>query len=128
MGPHDRLRCFHASYSLAIALVKSTEKWPKREIFGLSAQARRASTSIPINIAEGSAKRGRKELVRYLDIALGSLAEVEIILRMARDLDFVPAGEVDNLESLRKEAARQCWTLYKVTQSGSGRPSSPPTA
>ena len=128
MNPHDRLRCFHASYDLAIAVVKSTENWPKREMFGLSAQARRAATSIPINIAEGAAKRGRKEFVRYLDIALGSLAEVNVILRMARDLDFMPPGEITKLESMRKDLAKQVWKLYKVTQAGNGRPSAPPTA
>ena len=128
MGPHDRLKCFHASYSLAIAVVKSTEKWPKREMFGLSSQARRACTSIPLNIAEGAAKRGRKEFVRYLDIALGSLAEVEIILRMARDLDFIPPHEAQSLENDRKETARLVWSLYKATQTGVGRPSLPVTA
>jgi four helix bundle protein len=122
MGPHDHLKCFHASYALAIAVIKSTEKWPKREVFGLSAQARRATTSIPLNIAEGSAKRGRKELVRYLDIALGSLAEIEIILRMARDLKFIPGDEVDSLENLRKEAAKLVWGFYRTTRSGMGRP------
>jgi four helix bundle protein len=122
MGPHDRLKCFHASYRLAIAVFKSTDNWPKREMFGLSAQARRAATSIPLNIAEGSAKRGRRELVRYLDIALGSLAEVEIILRMARDLEFIPGDEVDSLENLRKEAAKLVWGFYRKTKTGKGRP------
>jgi four helix bundle protein len=96
-------------------------------MFGLSAQARRASTSVPINIAEGAAKRGRKEFVRYLDIALGSLAEVEIILRFARDLEFITPTEVASLETLRKEAARQVWKLYRVTQAGLGRPQLLPT-
>lgn len=128
MGPHDRLKCFHASYALAIAVVKSTERWPKHEMFGLSAQARRASTSIPLNIAEGSAKRGRKELVRYLDIALGSLAEVEIILRMAKDLEFAPEDDISSLENMRKETGKLLWRFYKVTQAGMGRPTAPQTA
>jgi four helix bundle protein len=128
MGPHDRLKCFHASYAFAIAVVKSTENWPKREMFGLSAQARRASTSISLNIAEGAAKRGRKELVRYLDIALGSVAEVEIILRMARDLEFAPEEEIEALEKLRNEAGKLVWRFYKTTQTGKGRPSAPATA
>jgi four helix bundle protein len=67
-------------------------------------------------------KRGSKELVRYLDIALGSLAEVEIILRMAKDLEFLPSQDIDQLESLRKDAAKLIWGFYKTTQSGKGRP------
>jgi hypothetical protein len=66
--------------------------------------------------------------VRYLDIALGSLAEINVILRMVRDLDFIPPGEMTALEARRKETARQVWRLYQVTQAGNGRPSAPRTA
>ena len=127
MAPHEELDCWHASYAMAIAVVKSTAAWPKHEMFGLSAQARRASTSVPINIAEGAAKRGRREFVRYLDIALGSLAEIEVILRMAYDLGYLSSSDVGELETRRKRAAKMVWKLYKVTQSGAGRPPLPPT-
>jgi four helix bundle protein len=91
-------------------------------MFGMAAQARRAATSVPINIAEGAAKRGRKELVRYLDIALGSLAELNVILRLACELDYMPDGETSELEELRQSAAKQVTRLYQVTRAGLGRP------
>jgi hypothetical protein len=71
MAPFDRLTAFQKSYELGLAVLKSTEKWPKQHQFGIAAQARRASTSVSINIAEGSCKRGRAEFRRYLDISWG---------------------------------------------------------
>jgi four helix bundle protein len=83
---------------------------------------RRASTSVSINIAEGFAKRGGKELRRYLDISLGSLAETEVLLRFARDRAFISIQEWTRLENSRAEAARLTWGLYEATVSGRGRP------
>ncbi len=122
MGTHANLLAFQVGYEFGLAVIRSTERWPKREMFGLSAQARRASTSISINIAEGVAKRGRRELRRYLDISLGSLAEVEVIISFARDLNFVSAVEAQELEHLRTRAAQLTWRLYESTRDGRGRP------
>lgn len=122
MATHDRLEAFKKSYAFGLAVLDSTEHWPKREMFGLAAQIRRASTSISINIAEGFAKRGGRELRRYLDIALGSLAEAEVLLRFARDRKFIKAEEWNSLESSRQEAGRLTWGLYEAIVSGRGRP------
>jgi four helix bundle protein len=78
MAPHDKLLAFTASFELGLAILRCTETWPKPERFGLTAQIRKASTSVSINIAEGFARRGRNEFRRYLDIALGSLAETDV--------------------------------------------------
>lgn len=124
MSSHHSLRAYQASYQLGLAVIRSTETWPKREMFGLSSQARRAASSVSINIAEGVAKRGRKELRKYLDIALGSLAEVEVLVCFAKDLGFISAEEAQELERLRTSAGRLTWRLYESTISGRGRPDS----
>ncbi len=124
MGTQSKLLAFQVSYDLGLAVIRSTERWPKREMFGLSAQARRASTSVSINMAEGLAKRGRRELLRYLGISLGSLAEVEVIISFARDLSFVSAAEAEELERLRTRAAQLTWRLHEATRLGKGRPDS----
>ena len=126
MATHDRLEAFKKSYAFGLAVLDSTEHWPKREMFGLSSQVRRASTSISINIAEGFAKRGGKELRRYLDIALGSLAESEVLLRFARDRKFISTDKWKDLEASRQEAGRLVWGLYKAIVSGRGRPMDDP--
>ena len=127
MAPFDKLLAFQKSYDFGLAILQSTEGWPKREMFGLSSQARRAGTSISINIAEGVAKRGRNELRRYLDIALGSLAETQVLLRFAKDMKFITDEEASTLEEAREEAGRLTWGLYQATIRGRGRPQSTAT-
>ena len=125
MATHETLLAFRKSYELGLAVLRSTESWPKREMFGLASQARRASTSVSINIAEGVAKRGRNELRRYLDIALGSLAETQVLISFAQDMGFISVPEAAALEERRAEAGRLVWGLYVATVKGKGRPLSP---
>ena len=128
MATHGNLLAFRKSYEFGLAMLRSTDHWPKREMFGLASQARRASTSIAINIAEGVAKRGRNELRRYLDIALGSLAETQVLICFARDMTFISISEATALEDLRSEAGRLVWGLYVATAKGKGRPVTLPSA
>ena len=67
-----------------------TENFPKEETYGLASQMRRAALSIPSNIAEGAARNSTREFTQSLYIVLGSLAELETQLLLARELEFVP--------------------------------------
>ena len=76
MKPYRRFDAWRACHELVLAVYKITTKFPQSELYGLTSQTRRAAMSAPLNIAEGSAKRGPREFRRYLDIALGSLSEL----------------------------------------------------
>ncbi len=79
---------------------KITAKFPDSEKFGLTNQLRRASVSIPSNIAEGSSRYSNKDFTRFLEITLGSCYEVETQFLIAHDLGFIKESDQ---ESLRKE-------------------------
>jgi four helix bundle protein len=84
-----------------IALVKAcyliTRSFPKDELFGLTSQIRRSAVSVPANIAEGYGRGSRKDYVRHLMIAQGSLKELETHLIIAAEVDCAPQAEVEPL-------------------------------
>ncbi len=77
MKTHKDLDAWKRAMDLVEIIYKSSHSFPSGEVYGLTAQVRRAVVSIPSNIAEGAGRKGDKEFIQFLYIALGSLAEVE---------------------------------------------------
>ncbi len=96
-----------------MAVHRATARWPAQERYALGAQIRRAAFSVPANIVEGYAKKGAGEFRRALDVALGSLAEVQYTLHTAFDLGILSAEEWHVLDSLSDDAGRPLWGLYR---------------
>ena len=113
MAKYERWEAWRLAHQLAVDVYLATSPFPKHELYGLTSQIRRAAFSIVLNIAEGSAKRGTRELRRYLDIALGSSAELTCALRLARDLEFMSPEAWLKLEQTRNHAGVVLWKLYK---------------
>ena len=86
---HKDLKIWSRSVDLVTRIYKVTEKFPKSEMFGLTSQIRRAAVSVPSNIAEGSGRRSAKELIYFLHIAIGSMAELETESIMSQHLGFL---------------------------------------
>ena len=113
MKPYRRFDAWRACHELVLAVYKITTKFPQSELYGLTSQTRRAAMSAPLNIGEGSAKRGPREFRRYLDIALGSLSELSYAIMLARDLDYLSDDEWKSIESLSDDAGKLTWRLYE---------------
>lgn len=86
---HKNLEAWLISRSLVKDIYLLTKNFPKEEIYGLTNQIRRSAISIPSNIAEGAARGGSKEFIRFLYIALGSLSEVETQIILSNDLGYL---------------------------------------
>ena len=108
-----KLLVWQKAYELALEVYKITKKFPKVEIYGLSLQIRRASASVPANVAEGYERQHRKEYLQHLFIAKGSLGEVETYLSMAKDLDYISTPDYEVIEKLRVETGRLLKGLIK---------------
>ena len=91
MNSFRELKVYQRSYKAAIEMYRVVRKsFPKDEMFGLSSQIKRASTSIPLNIAEGYGKReSSNEMKRFLLMAIGSCDEMRVLIDMSRDLGFI---------------------------------------
>ena len=110
---YERLVAWRKCHELALGIYRASETWPASERYGLVSQARRAAFSAAANIAEGSTKRGTRDFRRFLDVALGSLAELSYCLKLAGDLDLT-REHASELERLRNDAAATTWGLYKA--------------
>ncbi|MBO2544783.1 four helix bundle protein [Salegentibacter sp. BDJ18] len=89
MKSHKDLTVYKTSIDLVIDIYQLSQNFPDSEKFGLTSQIRRASVSIPSNISEGAARSSKKEFIRFLYIALGSVAEIETQLEIAYRLKFI---------------------------------------
>lgn len=86
------LTIWQRSHQLTLRVYTATRAYPKEELYGVTSQTRRASASVPTNIAEGSGRDGDAELKRFLQIAMGSATELEYHLQLAADLGYLPAA------------------------------------
>lgn len=116
MNPYERLDAWKQAHHLALMVYRLTERWPSHERFGITSQIRRAAVSVPSNLAEGAAKRGRREFRRYIDIALGSLSELRYLLHLARDLGCISEEAYAEVDPVRDRTGRMVWGLYKSMQ------------
>lgn len=94
-------------------IYRSTEQFPKSELFALSNQLRRAVVSVPSNIAEGQGRASDKEFGHHLSIAYGSLMEAETQLQIASNLGYIDEAEVEQLLAGAAEIGRMINGLSK---------------
>ena len=120
MARYERFEAWKKAHHLALTVYRVTQSFPRHELYGITSQARRAALSVPTNIAEGSAKRGRREFGRYLDIALGSLSELSYLLLMARDLGLMPLEQWTEFNDLQTETSKTLWGLYQAVRQTPG--------
>ncbi len=118
MQRFTELRIWQRSHALALDVDRITATFPKTEQFGIVSQVRRAAVSIASNIAEGAKRQTRREYVRCLNVAEGSLAETESLLRLSRDLGF---GADRLVAELVKESEDISRMLHRFRQAVEGR-------
>jgi four helix bundle protein len=121
MPPYKNLKAWEHSQNLAVACAKAARRFPDYEQHALADQLRRASYSIPINIAEGSARKGSREYRKYLDTASASLAEVETILGIAKELGYIAPADYDRLVATASEAGRTLYGLLRKVSDAATR-------
>ena len=92
--PHKKLDVWQAAMKSAVMIYKLTDRFPEEEKFGLVSQMRRASVSIPCNIAEGAARQGKREFRNFLSMAQGSLSELDTQLELAILLGYIGTGNL----------------------------------
>jgi four helix bundle protein len=87
--PHKKLILWSKTIDLVVYIYAITKQFPREEEFGLKSQSRRAAVSVPSNISEGLTRRTKKDKIHFLNMAQGSLSEIDAQIELACRLDFI---------------------------------------
>jgi len=113
MKDFRKLKVWGRAHQLVLAVYHTTASFPRDETYGLTAQIRRAASSIPSNIAEGCGRNGDAELARFCLIARGSASELEYQILLAHDLKLLPSGHYEQLTQEITEIKRMLTVLVQ---------------
>ena len=123
--PFHRLEVYQRAYRLALEVHKITLAFPAIEQYGLGAQMRDSSKSIPVNIAEGMGKQeSPRDVIRFVRIAIGSCDETRVHLDFAKDLGYLAAAKHADLDDRYCEVGRMLTGLRKRWQTKRDQPPS----
>lgn len=111
--PHKRLIAWQKGMDLVVLVYELTKTFPKEEIYGLTSQMRRASISVPSNIAEGAADRSHEQFKNFLSIAIGSLNELNTQLELAFKIGYLSEANHIKAQNLLDECLRPTYGLKR---------------
>ncbi len=116
MKDFRRLKVWEKAHELTLAVYRTTRRFPREELYGLTSQIKRCCSSIPGNIFEGCGRDTNADFCRYLHIASGSASELEYFLLLAHDLDFLAHGDYARLNEGLLYVRRMLTSLIKKIQ------------
>jgi four helix bundle protein len=121
MRDYTKIEAWKLADDLTVAVYERTRVFPREEIYGLTAQLRRASYSVPANIVEGSSRDSQKDYLHFLYIARGSLSETQYFIHLAGRLSYLSAAEVAELHAQTKLAFGCLHGLIKAVEKEAGK-------
>ena len=113
---YNELEIWKLSYDLALKFYKITNKFPEHENDNLISQIRRASTSVPLNIAEGCSRRTKMSFLQFLTYAYGSLKELSVLLLLSRDLGYINNDEYDEINEDLDKTSRKMFKFMSFVE------------
>ena len=114
MRGYRDLKVWQLGVEISLAVYRLSETFPKREVYGLTSQMRRAAVSIPSNIAEGHSRGHTRDLIRFLAISRGSVSELETQLILAERLEYARRREIETVMNMLDEESRMLAGLRRT--------------
>ncbi|MEQ1932053.1 MAG: four helix bundle protein [Parvularculaceae bacterium] len=110
------LEVWKIGMKLAAAVYRATARFPRAELYGLTSQMRRASVSIPSNVAEGYGRHSSGSYIQFLKIALGSAKELETLVELSAELGFLDSEPMQELKSAVQRVSRMLYGLIRAIE------------
>lgn len=112
------LKVWKKAHSLVVEVYRITNRFPKEELYGLTSQIRRSSSSVPANLVEGQSRNTSREYLQFLYNARGSLEETRYHLLLAHDLGYLEKDLYTRLEGQYEEVSKMLNSLIKSIKKG----------
>jgi four helix bundle protein len=113
MQDFKKLKVWDKAHQMSLTIYKTTSKFPREEMYGLTSQIRRACISIPTNIAEGCGRESKADFARFLYMAVGSASELEYLIMLSNDLILINKEEFVNIYAKIIEIRKMLTKLIK---------------
>jgi four helix bundle protein len=111
--PHKKLNVWKSAIELVLQIYDLTRSFPEAEKYSLTSQMKRAAVSVASNIAEGAARKSKKEFVQYLHMAQGSISELDTQLEIARRLKYASGDKVSSIDTLMEQTDKMLSGLIR---------------
>jgi four helix bundle protein len=121
MRDYTKIGAWKLVDDLTVAVYKRTGSFPREEVYGLTSQLRRASYSVPANIAEGSSRESMRDYLHFLYIARGSLSETQYFIHLAQRLRYLNDEEAGSLIGQTKQAFACLHGLIQAVEKETGK-------
>jgi len=114
MRDYKSLNVWKKSHALTLQIYDISKSFPNYEIFGVTSQIRRATSSIPTNISEGCGRNTPSDFKRFLGIAYGSAAESEYLILLSKDLQYIDETVYNDLSEKIEEIKKMLSSLIRT--------------
>jgi four helix bundle protein len=115
-----KINAWRIADDLTVAIYERSRSFPREEIYGLTSQIRRAGYSVPANIAEGAARESKRDYLRFLYIARGSLSETQYFIHLAHRLGYLTDRDYEPLADQAREAVACLQGLIQAVERETG--------
>jgi len=122
MRDYKKLIAFRLAHDAVLTVYRITKLFPKEEVFGLTAQMRRAAVSIPSNIVEGCSRASEKDYQRFIEIAFGSCRELHYQATLSHQLGYLSKDDYAELDLQLEELEKVLGALYRSLQAPPKQP------
>ena len=116
MKDFRNIKVWRRAHNLVLKVYNLTKPFPREEVYGLASQIRRATASVPTNIAEGCGRNTDRELARFMEIASGSASELDYLFLLAKDLGLLAEDSYKELLTELTEIRKMLTTFIKTVR------------